>query len=178
MPWYLFKFFEKKFFGPKKIFWTPPREKIGKKSSKMAKKWQFWGRKGHVMCSLQFQIAFFYCRMMKSARKMKFWRSKIGFCRNWGYFKPKKSKKVAFFVSYKLNLVILGGSIPHVFHMFYGRLLAQVIALMRVYWCIKNFHHKLKRLGELAGRNNVGIVKMPILDHFGRFFAIWVPYGF
>ena len=90
----------------------------------------------------------------------------------------KKSKKVAFFVSYKLNLVILGGSIPHVFHMFYGRLLAQVIALMRVYWCIENFHHKLKRLGELAGRNNVGIVKMPILDHFGRFFAIWVPYGF
>ena len=81
----LVEFSEKKFFGSNFHFWTPLPEKIGKNSSKMAKKWQFLGLKGELTQVSQVKITLFYYKMVNFVRKLQFLAPKIIF---WCDFRP------------------------------------------------------------------------------------------
>ena len=73
---------EKKFFWPKKNFWTPLPEKTGKKKRQ---KWHFLCLKGELTCELQIKITLFYYEMMNSVMALQIWSPKLIF---WYDFRP------------------------------------------------------------------------------------------
>ena len=90
LQWQPWNFREKKFWTPKKISDTFPRENR-QKIAKNGQKWHFWGLKGELTCVLQVKLTLFYCKMVNFVMALQFSAPKIIF---WWKFRPIQVQKM------------------------------------------------------------------------------------
>ena len=65
-------------FGSNFIFGPPHRENR-QKIVKIGLKWHFWGLKWHLVSVPWYKLTFFYCKKIKSVKKLQFWVAKVVF---------------------------------------------------------------------------------------------------